>query len=58
MRRRLFSLAVQALSTEWRSTASQTSLRGMAEAASAADLKKTPLYDFHLKHGGKTTHPS
>lgn len=30
-----------------------TQTRSLAEAAPAADLKKTPLFDFHVKNGGK-----
>ncbi len=26
--------------------------------ASDADLKKTPLYEFHIEHGGTVSHPS
>lgn len=57
MRRRLITLATQALATtesigvkpaQWGVLA-----RHMAEAAPASDLKKTPLFDFHVQNSGK-----
>lgn len=51
MRRRLLAIASQALTKV--ESRSQGSVRGLAEAAAVPELKKTPLYDFHVKSGGE-----
>lgn len=50
-RRGVLSLVSCARSLLQGSVASQS--RNLAEAVPATDLKKTPLFDFHLKNGGE-----
>ena len=58
LRRRLLALASQTLTLREAQPLGATAktccvaTRGLAEAAAVPELKKTPLYDFHVKNSG------